>query len=108
MARVRGWDIGGAVMQCPMSLPVRYLNVTGDLLTSVKKTEDSLNKLKRSRRSTVAATGPAAGITDDNKIRLQIALDVETYAEQVSRMEWNGWDGINGQNLSMCVQWEWF
>lgn len=66
---------------------VRYLSVTSDLLTSVKKTEDSLIKLKRSRRSTVAATGPAAGVTDDNKIRLQIALDVDTYAEQV---QWVG------------------
>lgn len=67
----------------PLSPIVRYLNATSDLLTSVKKTEDSLSKLKRSRRSTVAAAGPAAGVTDDNKIRLQIALDVEAYAEQV-------------------------
>ena len=72
-----------AVTLSPSSSIVRYLNATSDLLTSVKKTEDSLSKLKRSRRSTVPAASPVDGVSDDNKIRLQIALDVATYAEQV-------------------------
>ena len=81
----------------PSSPIVRYLNAASDLLTSVKKTEDSLSKLKRSRRSTVPAASPADGVTDDNKIRLQIALDVATYAEQVRA------DGVVARQCCMCA-----
>ncbi len=50
------------------------------MLTSVKRTEDSLSKLKRNRKSLVPTTG---GMSDDNKIRLQLALDIEQYISQV-------------------------
>ena len=53
-----------------------------EVLTSVKRTEDSLQKLKRSRRSqTVEAS---SGMSDDNKIRIQLALDIECYLQQVT------------------------
>ena len=45
------------------------------------RTEDSLLKLKRNRKSAVPAT--AGVMSDDNKIRLQLALDIEEYSIQV-------------------------
>ena len=59
----------------------RYYEITSEVLTSVKRTEDSLFKLRRNRQSLL----PAAGMSDDNKIRLQLALDIEEYNSQV----WN-------------------
>ena len=58
-----------------------YYKVTSELLMSVKKTEDSLLKLKAYRKS--MAPTPTSGMSDDNKIRLQLALDVEAYSAQV-------------------------
>lgn len=48
---------------------------------SVKRTEDSLKKLKqRGRRS----HDTSEGVSDDDKIRLQLSLDIEAYVNQVS------------------------
>ncbi len=59
----------------------RYFEIGGELLTSVQRTEESLLKLKSYRKSlTPASTG---GMTDDNKIRLQLALDIEQFTIQV-------------------------
>ena len=52
-----------------------------EVLTSVKRTEDSLMKLRRNRQSLL----PSAGMSDDNKIRLQIALDIEAFSSKVSQ-----------------------
>ena len=52
-----------------------------DLLTSVKKTEDSLLKLQLGRRS---AVNISSGMSDDNKIRLQLSLDIAAFSQQVS------------------------
>jgi hypothetical protein len=61
----------------------RYLEVGRDLLTSVKKTEDSLLKLNLGRRSALNVTG---GMSDDNKIRLQLSLDIEVFLAQVATL----------------------
>lgn len=47
--------------------------------------EDSLKRLKQARKGASAAvtTGTNGGPTDDSKIRLQLALDVEYLGEQV-------------------------
>lgn len=52
-------------------------------MTSVQRTEESLLKLKSYRKSqlTPATSG---GMTDDNKIRLQLALDIEQFTIQVT------------------------
>ena len=61
--------------------------MASDLLSSVKKTEESLLRLKRGRRSGAAAatTTSSTGMTDDNKIRLQIYLDVQEFKNQARR-----------------------
>lgn len=65
----------------------RYLAIAGDVLTSVKKTEDSLMRLKRTRKapSNPTATSGTSGITDDSKIRLQFSLDIQQYKQLVSQ-----------------------
>lgn len=47
--------------------------------------EESLKRLKQARKgaSTTTAAGANGGPTDDSKIRLQLALDVEYLGEQV-------------------------
>lgn len=48
--------------------------------------EESLKRLKQARKGAAATTttGANGGPTDDTKIRLQLALDVEYLGEQVS------------------------
>lgn len=59
-----------------------------DVLNSVKKMEESLKRLKQARRA--PATNPVSssgGMSDDDKIRLQLALDVQFLGEQVPAAE---------------------
>ena len=62
---------------------IRYHELTSEVLSNVKRTEDSLLKLKRSRKSLIPET--SNGISDDNKIRIQLSLDIESYINQVRR-----------------------
>ena len=56
--------------------------MTNEVLGNVKRTEDSLLKLKRSRKSLIPET--TDGLSDDNKIRLQVAIDIEQFSKQVT------------------------
>ena len=56
----------------------RYLAAVSDVLTSVQRTEDSLKRLRKDR---VAITA-SSGTSDDDKIRLQLIVDVDTYVAQ--------------------------
>lgn len=51
----------------------------------MRKMEESLKRLKQARKgaTTTTTTGANGGPTDDGKIRLQLALDVEYLGEQV-------------------------
>nr|XP_048306175.1 conserved oligomeric Golgi complex subunit 2 [Myodes glareolus] len=65
----------------------RYFETVSDVLNSVKKMEESLKRLKQARRA--PATNPVSssgGMSDDDKIRLQLALDVEFLGEQIQKM----------------------
>ena len=59
----------------------RYLVVTSDVLTSVKKMEESLRRLRTARGTSSA--GGSQGMSDDDKIRLQLCLDVKELRTQV-------------------------
>lgn len=65
--------------------PFRYYETISEVLSSVRKMEESLKRLKQARKgaSTAATAGANGGLTDDGKIRLQLALDVEYLGEQV-------------------------
>ena len=66
---------------------LRFYNVTSDVLTSIKRTEDSLLRLKRIKKSENPSANTTAAeegkMTDDDKIRLQFALDTEEFGKQV-------------------------
>ena len=62
----------------------RYLGIISDVLMSVKRTEDSLKKLKQRGRKSQDTGGGSTSISDDDKIRLQLSLDVETFVNQVN------------------------
>lgn len=66
-------------------LTIRYCETISEVLSSVRKMEESLKRLKQARKgaSTAATAGANGGPTDDGKIRLQLALDVEYLGEQV-------------------------
>ncbi|KAM9558814.1 conserved oligomeric Golgi complex subunit 2-like [Salvelinus alpinus] len=65
----------------------RYFETISDILSSVKKMEESLKRLKQARKTvTTNTTGTTGGPTDDSKIRLQLALDVEYLGEQIQKM----------------------
>ncbi|RXM35493.1 Conserved oligomeric Golgi complex subunit 2 [Acipenser ruthenus] len=65
----------------------RYYETVSDVLSSVKKMEESLKRLKQARKTvTSSSTGTNRGLSDDNKIRLQLALDVEYLGDQIQKM----------------------
>ncbi|XP_023379554.1 conserved oligomeric Golgi complex subunit 2 [Pteropus vampyrus] len=65
----------------------RYYETVSDVLQSVRKVEESLKRLKQARKTPPAhAGGPSGGMSDDDKIRLQLALDVEHLGEQIRKM----------------------
>ncbi|KAK4311017.1 hypothetical protein Pmani_017456 [Petrolisthes manimaculis] len=68
----------------------QYRTLTYDVLSSVHKMEESLKRLKRARdRGTQAGGEVTGGLSDDDKIRLQICLDVEYFGEQLRCLSLN-------------------
>ena len=75
------------------SFSLRYHNITGDVLTSIKRTEDSLMRLKRSRKQQGTGAGGQttnqepgqSAMSDDDKIRHQFTLDTEEFGRVVRR-----------------------
>lgn len=63
------------------SLADQFHTVTSDVLTSVKKMEDSLKRLKKGRGTEKTGT---QGMTDDDKIRQQLIIDICYYGDQIS------------------------
>lgn len=95
-------DTPGPVAQLPASLRLllsrevidsvntRYGSLAAELLTTVKKTESSLKRLKKTRPG--EAAGPdsagvaaAAGMSDSDKICLQLFLDVQEHGRHISK-----------------------
>ncbi|XP_058909300.1 conserved oligomeric Golgi complex subunit 2 isoform X1 [Kogia breviceps] len=66
----------------------KYYETVSDVLNSVRKMEESLKRLKQARRTAPATpTGPSGGgMSDDDKIRLQLALDVAYLGEQIEKI----------------------
>lgn len=62
-------------------MTVSYCKYVEDVLVSVQKTEDSLRRLKQIREVTSQNTNETAGVTDGDKIRLQLHVDVVSYGK---------------------------
>lgn len=60
-----------------------YKNSTLEVLTSVQKTEDSLKKLKKAKPNSGYFRNANSSMSDDDKIRLQIYLDVQELGKMV-------------------------
>ncbi|XP_029306396.1 conserved oligomeric Golgi complex subunit 2 [Cottoperca gobio] len=75
----------------------RYFETISEVLSSVRKMEESLKRLKQARKgaSLTSTAGANGGPTDDSKIRLQLALDVEYLGEQIKNM------GLQPSDISM-------
>lgn len=69
------------------SLTEHYLACVTDVLTSVQKTEESLRRLKKIRdKSTGSLSSEVQGVSDDEKIRIQLQVDVQAYANTIAEM----------------------
>lgn len=64
------------------SLVDQFCEVTGEVLTSVRKMEESLKRLKKVRGSD--KTSNTQGLSDDDKIRSQIIIDIDELAKQMT------------------------
>ncbi len=60
-----------------------YHNIIHDLVASIKKTEESLQRLKRFRKGVESNPQPSSDVSDENKIRQQLLLDVEQFGREV-------------------------
>lgn len=60
-----------------------------DVLTSVQKTEESLRRLKNLREksgSSQQGTASASGMSDDDKIRLQLNVDIYAWCDEIEKL----------------------
>lgn len=67
----------------------RYFSAVSDVLTSVQKTEESLRRLKNLReKSGSAQQGSSAtpGMSDDDKIRLQLHVDICAWCDEIEKL----------------------
>ena len=54
----------------------RFATQAGEMLETLRKTESSLKRLKKSRAGDAAADGPGA-LSDTDKVQVQLFLDVQ-------------------------------
>uniref|UniRef100_A0A1I8Q1D4 Conserved oligomeric Golgi complex subunit 2 n=1 Tax=Stomoxys calcitrans TaxID=35570 RepID=A0A1I8Q1D4_STOCA len=62
-----------------------YLDVVKEVLTSVQKTEESLRRLRSLKGQQPTLTGGAT-MSDDDKIRLQLRVDVSSWTTELSKL----------------------
>ncbi|XP_037724969.1 conserved oligomeric Golgi complex subunit 2 [Drosophila subpulchrella] len=65
-----------------------YFNVVSDVLTSVQKTEESLRRLRnvKSGGSASLSAGNSAVMSDDDKIRVQLRVDVTSWKQELGKL----------------------
>lgn len=69
------------------SLTEHYLASVTDVLTSVQKTEESLRRLKKIRDKSMGSfSSEVQGTSDDEKIRIQLQVDVQAYANMITEI----------------------
>ncbi|KAG4065092.1 hypothetical protein HA402_007489 [Bradysia odoriphaga] len=70
------------------TLNVQYYSSVVDVLTSVQKTEESLRRLKNLREKSTLNTSAndRQGLSDDDKIRLQLQVDIIYWATEIEKI----------------------
>lgn len=72
-----------------------------DVLTSVQKTEESLRRLKNLREksgATQQGNASATGISDDDKIRLQLHVDICAWCDEIENL------GIDRHSVDKLIE----
>ena len=66
----------------------RYFIIVDELVASIKKTEESLQRLKRLRKGPESNTQASSSneMSDESKIRKQLFLDVEQFGKEASSL----------------------
>lgn len=72
-----------------MQIAFRYYKYVEDVLTSVQRTEESLRRLKQFREGTPQQSNENGGVTDGDKIRLQLHVDVKAYGQLANSVHVN-------------------
>ncbi|KAM8703334.1 hypothetical protein ACLKA7_008024 [Drosophila subpalustris] len=84
-----------------------YFNVVSDVLTSVQKTEESLRRLrnlKSGSASNTSASSTSNAVSDDDKIRLQLRVDVAAWTLELSKLNFQSTQIEKLQELSKMVE----
>ncbi|EDW80906.1 uncharacterized protein Dwil_GK11309 [Drosophila willistoni] len=83
-----------------------YFNVVSEVLTSVQKTEESLRRLRnlKSGGAAAAQTNNSSAISDDDKIRMQLRVDVTTWRQELSQFNFQPNQIEKLQELSNTVE----
>ncbi|XP_043467121.1 conserved oligomeric Golgi complex subunit 2 [Leptopilina heterotoma] len=76
------------LLQTLSSLTEQYISSVTDVLTSVQKTEESLRKLKKIRdKSSGVSSSETQGVSDDEKIRIQLSIDVSNFVSLIKSLK---------------------
>ncbi|BDA46634.1 Conserved oligomeric Golgi complex subunit 2 [Coccomyxa sp. Obi] len=75
----------------------RFATQARDLLESLRKTESSLKRLKKSRAGEAASDGPGA-LSDADKVNVQLFLDAQEYGTHIKRF------GVEAAELPAYVE----
>ncbi|ORX91112.1 COG complex component [Basidiobolus meristosporus CBS 931.73] len=71
----------------------KFAAILSELLTTLQRTEESLKRLKKGKRTGTAlasslfsSSGAASTLSDEDKIRLQLLLDVKRYQQELAKL----------------------
>eukprot|EP00123_Amoebidium_parasiticum_P021472 comp6800_c0_seq1/m.2543 comp6800_c0_seq1/g.2543 ORF comp6800_c0_seq1/g.2543 comp6800_c0_seq1/m.2543 type:complete len:755 (-) comp6800_c0_seq1:317-2581(-) len=81
----------------------RYAEITQEVLTTVEKTEASLLRLKKTRRTPKAPGAVLVG-TDEDKIRRQLYLDAQFFGQEIERLGLHQEEVVDYGRLWECVK----
>lgn len=84
-----------------------YFNVVSDVLTSVQKTEESLRRLRNLKSGSapnMSSSSSTSAVTDDDKIRLQLRVDVAAWTLELSKLNFQPTRIEELQELSKIVE----
>ncbi|OAD54822.1 Conserved oligomeric Golgi complex subunit 2 [Eufriesea mexicana] len=86
-------------------LTEHYLASVTDVLTSVQITEESLRRLKQIRdKSMGSLSSEVQGISDNEKIRIQLQVDVQAYVNMITDMEISTLNVLHMKDLLHIVE----
>lgn len=90
--KLDGYIVQRILEQVFVRITKEYYTSVTDVLTSVQKTEESLRRLKNLKEKSTnqqSSTAPASGVgtmSDDDKIRLQLRVDVAAWTKELANL----------------------